>query len=963
MTFTASSQSIAESGGSATITAQLSTTSGRSVTVPFTLTGTASESADYTITSSPITISAGSTTQTITVTIVNDSIDESDETVIATMGTPTNADAGTTTVHTLTVTDNDTAGLTFAEEGGSLLLTEGSVITDTFTLVLDSQPTADVTVSVIIDSTQATPDQTSLTFTASNWNQTQTVTLNDVDDDIDEGATHTILVTSSPSSTDNNYSASLNTSLIKTDNITMTDNDTASVSINDGGGIAVTEAGGTDTYSVVLTSEPTLDVTVSLSPNAQVGVGATTALTFTSVNWETPQIVTVSAVDDDVAEGAHAGLVAHTSVSSDTYYSGLTIASATPQITDNDTAGVIITEEAGDSSVTTEGGTDTYTVALTSEPTSSVTISISGNTTLSVSPSILTFTSSNWDTTPQTVTLSYASGSALSGTASHTATSDDANYNAITIASVAVDITEDSDELLANAGSNQTGLLGYGYTLDGSASTGDIQTYAWTISSGTGNLTNATSEAATWTPTAAGSAVITLKVTNADGETSVATVTITAVNADIVSMEEEEESILASNPTDGSLLTYRVVTQIFYIEGEDFTLLLPEADYGSVIIEYCECGDLIIGLPRQNKVLYQQRALSGTIDLTTQSLMESQTYFEVIEKDVDGFGSTIALQDLDEDGTDELLIGSTGGGAYIYSTTDFSELGAITGGDEDAPTSMLVSEEYVAMGPGNYAQDDNLRYEATEEEGSLSISIFRVEGMGTGSQELGDADITVSSGGEDVLILSYIFGDFDGDGLEDLAYSTDDQIIHICLGTTLVEGGEITPDDDDVTITLDGPAYTLNAGDLTGDLIDELIAGNPGYGNDDTGAVYIIFGGTDWEETLAMPNARILVVEGRSSNDRIGSDTLIMDRTGDDVDDLLVITRTSQIYVVDVGEGANEASSLDGDAESFSVSSSGGCSMAKGTPADRPSYLVLLHILFGLVFLKLLWRSACKGNS
>ncbi|MGA2506866.1 MAG: lectin like domain-containing protein, partial [Chitinispirillaceae bacterium] len=109
--FTSASQSKSESGGTMTITAQLSGVSGLPVTVPFTLSGTATQGAgnDYTITASPITIAAGSTTATITITIINDPLPENNETVIVTMGTPTNATLGATTVHTATIIDDDGA--------------------------------------------------------------------------------------------------------------------------------------------------------------------------------------------------------------------------------------------------------------------------------------------------------------------------------------------------------------------------------------------------------------------------------------------------------------------------------------------------------------------------------------------------------------------------------------------------------------------------------------------------------------------------------------------------------------------------------------------------------------------------------------------------------------------------------------------------------------------------------------
>jgi hypothetical protein len=86
---------------------QLSAPSSFDITVPFTVSGTASNPADYTISASPVTFLAGQTSRTINVTVVNDALDEFDETVIVTMGTPTNAQLGTTTQHTMTILDND----------------------------------------------------------------------------------------------------------------------------------------------------------------------------------------------------------------------------------------------------------------------------------------------------------------------------------------------------------------------------------------------------------------------------------------------------------------------------------------------------------------------------------------------------------------------------------------------------------------------------------------------------------------------------------------------------------------------------------------------------------------------------------------------------------------------------------------------------------------------------------------
>ncbi len=84
---------------------------------------------------------------------------------------------------------------------------------------------------------------------------------------------------------------------------TIADNDTAGVTVTETDGTTdVTEGGATDTYTVVLHSQPTANVTVTVTPDAQAdvgaGPGAAKTLTFTAGDWNTPQTITVAAVDD-----------------------------------------------------------------------------------------------------------------------------------------------------------------------------------------------------------------------------------------------------------------------------------------------------------------------------------------------------------------------------------------------------------------------------------------------------------------------------------------------------------------------------------------------------------------------------------------------------------------------------------------------------------------------------------------
>jgi hypothetical protein len=102
-----------EADGTATITVSLAPASTAKVTVPFTLSGTATNRADYSVATSSVVFNPGETSKTITVNLINDVIDEpiDSETTIIKLGTPTSArDAGisaTAGQFTLTITDND----------------------------------------------------------------------------------------------------------------------------------------------------------------------------------------------------------------------------------------------------------------------------------------------------------------------------------------------------------------------------------------------------------------------------------------------------------------------------------------------------------------------------------------------------------------------------------------------------------------------------------------------------------------------------------------------------------------------------------------------------------------------------------------------------------------------------------------------------------------------------------------
>ena len=120
--------------------------------------------------------------------------------------------------------------------------------------------------------------------------------------------------------------------------VTITDNDTAGVTVSETA-LTVTEEDATgDTYTVVLDSEPTANVTITVAGHASTDVTLTPSsatLTFTTLNWETAQTVTVKAGNDTDTTNDTVTLT-HSAASTDTDYSGITIADVTVTVDDND---------------------------------------------------------------------------------------------------------------------------------------------------------------------------------------------------------------------------------------------------------------------------------------------------------------------------------------------------------------------------------------------------------------------------------------------------------------------------------------------------------------------------------------------------------------------------------------------------------------------------------------------------
>lgn len=307
-----------------------------------------------------------------------------------------------------------------------LVINEGS--SATYDVWLNSQPTADVTITLESRNTIiATVSPATLTFTPTAWNDAarQTVTVTAVENDIDDRdpgpppdaagrtqITHTVA--------GGNY-----------DSVTVPDlavdklnNDQRGIvrhtrnregDLQRAGAIAMGE-GWTRSYFVSLATEPWANTRVEITNTDPTVLAAVspTALDFTPSDWNLPQEVMVTVVENDVDEQSNATRKAqvrinHAFTGPDSDYDGYPAGGMAVNVYDRD-VDMTVTPTA----LTLKAGeTGTYTVMLDSEPLrGEVEVALrttSADNVVTVHPSSLTFLRTAW-ATPQTVQVTAVSG-------------------------------------------------------------------------------------------------------------------------------------------------------------------------------------------------------------------------------------------------------------------------------------------------------------------------------------------------------------------------------------------------------------------------------------------------------------------------------------------------------------------------------------------------------------------------
>ena len=349
-----------------TVTAALDGTSVRSTDTPATTTLSDETSRDVGKVSGPrVVISAGETSGTTTFFLnrPNDHIDNDD--VILSLEGTTPDPRLTVNPASLTITDDDTAGVTVSES--VLEIIEGD--SGSYTVVLHTQPTGDVTVTVGgIAGSDLTVDKSVLTFTTGNWDTAQTVTLTagEDDDEADEGDA---TITHSVSGADYGSVTAADVT------VKVTDDDVPVVTVSFEQSAYSVAEGAAVVVKVLLSADPERTVTVPLNAANRHGAsgadysGVPAGVVFAS--GETEQTFSFAATDDSMDDDGESVLLSFGSLPE--RVTAASPSTSTVSIIDDDVPVVTVSFEQSAYSVA-EGAAVTVKVLLSADPERTVTV-------------------------------------------------------------------------------------------------------------------------------------------------------------------------------------------------------------------------------------------------------------------------------------------------------------------------------------------------------------------------------------------------------------------------------------------------------------------------------------------------------------------------------------------------------------------------------------------------------------
>ena len=421
--FGSSSYTAAEGGDGTMVTVSLSRDPRREVTVPLQLTGVSGATHHDWTASTSVRFPPGELSKTISVTAVDDDVDDDGESLDISFGAlPQGVTAGPVARTRVSFTDDDTRGVS-VDLLNLVVRLNGR---ESYSVKLLSKPTAAVTITVTAAGVMVNPSE--LIFTPDEWSVPQMVTVS---------ASRVGAGSVTHSATGGDYQSEE-----VTVPVTVSD---ARLSVTLGSAFYTASEGGDDAMvEVLLNSEPEDQVVIPLLLS---GVDAdpddwTAPASVEFGEGESAKTVAIHAVDDDIDDDGESVRVSLGTLP-ETVAQGER-AEATVRLVDNDTKGLKLSVTT--LNVLVDGPAATYSLALASQPTSPVTVTITTPAGVSASPNELSFVPSAWNI-PQIVEVTAtASGDGIIG---HSANGGDYGSQSADINIVAVP---------ADAGTRVTGV-------------------------------------------------------------------------------------------------------------------------------------------------------------------------------------------------------------------------------------------------------------------------------------------------------------------------------------------------------------------------------------------------------------------------------------------------------------------------------------------------------------------------
>lgn len=525
-------------------------------------------------------------------------------------------------------------------------------------------------------------------------------------------------------------------------------------------------------------------------------------------------------------------------------------------------------------------------------------------------------------------------------------------------------ISEEPETFSVFAGEDLTIVSGNPVLLSSMVSGGSNLTYEWNIVEGEGYLLNEEGSSATYfvgSDHVSQSVRISLTVTDQNNNQKSDDLLVYVISHQDVAMEISP-GIIVANQQDEILFQVDELE----ISNDNRAFYLPEGSE-NFNIHLTPDQFLIIGLPdyleKTGRIYLSKNTYENLPEenFLSDGLINLDDFY-VIDgfQTQDQFGSYINSQDLNFDGESEILVSSPfsgKSGAITVFDLDANPIDLILGNDLFDVDSILShydeesEETLLVIGSDMRSINGDLQFfEDYSSTGVNEITVFRDENF---------SEYIKILSGEDELILSVALGRLNSSSARDLALITDQGRIYIFYDISHEESDLSL---NDASFILTPPAdsiefgISMQIGDVNGDGLDDFIIGDPEAGEDNQGAIHILFGKSGiFQSTSLDQNPQLLTLYGAKGNDKIGTDIILTYNEGTGFYDIRSINQNNEMIsfrlpnLINPENVSSSDNELPSSSNSFS-SGGGGCSLSASQSSNG---VLILFALTLLLFFKL----------